>query len=76
MPSSAEPPIMELIDIRKQYGSSVLRRKHTVRAVDGVSLAIKPGGNAGACRRKRLRQIDGWSDRRQTAGAKRRQSAF
>ncbi|MFF2091759.1 ABC transporter ATP-binding protein [Paenibacillus sp. NPDC058174] len=47
MLSSVEPPIMELIDIRKQYGSSVLRRKHAVRAVDGVSLAIKPGETLG-----------------------------
>ncbi|GGG63651.1 peptide ABC transporter ATP-binding protein [Paenibacillus radicis (ex Gao et al. 2016)] len=46
MPSSVEP-IMELIDIRKQYGSGVLSRKHAVRAVDGISLTIKPGETLG-----------------------------
>ncbi|MUT67614.1 ABC transporter ATP-binding protein [Paenibacillus sp. NEAU-GSW1] len=46
MPSSVEP-IMELIDIRKQYGGGWFNHQRAVRAVDGVSLAIKPGETLG-----------------------------
>jgi peptide/nickel transport system ATP-binding protein len=54
-------PLLEVEDLHVTFPVSgpggLFGKRVPLRAVDGVSFSLRPGRDAGCCRRKRLRQV-------------------